>query len=120
MILRVKSLKAPTYDSSFIDVPFTLTVIPWPCTPLITPPTLQMTYNYYIKDPPVPMDIPFLGVNNNDCFFQSVLDPPPPGPIFTFTPAHVPADPIIDTKWTTLADPFLTVVTNDISLHVTV
>ena len=69
MILRVKSLKAPTYDFSFIDVLFTLTIIPWPCTPLITPPTLQTTYNYYIKDPPVPMDIPFAGVNNNDCFF---------------------------------------------------
>jgi hypothetical protein len=82
-------------------------------------PSLPPNYTYYIKNPAVPMNIPFTGVNNNDCLFTSSLNLPPDNNMYTFTPADVLADAVIDTKFTKMADSFLTITTSDISFHLT-
>lgn len=119
MVLRVHSLKAPGWDPVYRDVPFTLHVLPWPCTPLLLAPSpaLLPLYNYYIKNPLVPLNIPIQNVQNNDCLFSISLNPPADGATFVLTQADVPADPIIDTKFIKMSDAFLTVSTSDISLH---
>lgn len=122
MILRVHSLKAPGWDPYYRDVPFTLHVLPWPCSPLLHAPlpALLPLYNYYIKNPAVTMDIPFTGVENNDCLFSTSLNPPADGVSFVLNQEVLAVDPIIDTKFTTISSGFLRVSTSDISLHLSV
>ena len=72
MQLRINSDRN-IFDSVEAFVSFVVTIVPYPCVPSITAPALEPAYEYFIKDPTVPLQIHFLGMSNGECNFSTTL-----------------------------------------------
>jgi hypothetical protein len=120
MVLRLHS-KASIYTPYHEDVLFTVTVVPFSCTQTFTDPVLDSPYLYYIKQPVIPLVIPFTGMSNGSCDFDSTvtiadgsaLDPQ----MFTYTKEQVKVNSVIDTVFGIDNQAFLTVIIWDIRLE---
>ena len=99
LILRVISTKN-VLDTAAADVSFTINVIPFPCSQVITDPTIAPSTTYYITTPSITTTITFTGLSNTNCLFDTTLTlsggTAIDTSVFTYTPEVVTVDPIID------------------------
>ena len=116
MLLRVHSDRN-VIDNVFVDVSFTVNVVLYPCTPGIIVPVLDPVYEYFIRDPAVALSIPFNGISNGECKFQTVLTKSDGSAIdplvFSYVSETFETDSVINSLFSVAAVPVLTMSSTD-------